>query len=125
MPETLVGSLVRLCLKDGGAFLAHGFIEEEAKAFGETRGALSGEKLQKGVEKVRVVRVGHVWILGWMCLATPQHGTTLALPPPPRAALPSGGASLGSLRSPHSAAPGGECAAWTKHFYRTRFTPPN
>jgi hypothetical protein len=38
--------------------------------------------LQNGVEKVRIVRVGHVWRAGWMCLAVPQHETTLALPPP-------------------------------------------
>lgn len=60
-----------------------------------------------------------------MCLATPQHETTQAHPSPPRAALPSGGASLGSLRSPHSAAPGGERAASAKQSYRTRFTPPS
>ena len=86
--EAFLGALVRLCLKDGRALLAHGFVEKEAETFGEAGGAVSGEKLQNGVEKVRVVRVGHVWIFGWMCLATPQHGTTLALPPPPCVALP-------------------------------------
>jgi hypothetical protein len=32
---------------------------------------LGGEELQNGLEKFRVVRVGHVWDLGWMGLVTP------------------------------------------------------
>lgn len=35
MSEALLGSFVGLCLEDGGAFLSHGFVEQEAETFGE------------------------------------------------------------------------------------------
>jgi hypothetical protein len=47
-------------LENGRAFLVHGLVEQQAEAFGEAGGALSGEELQNSVEKVRIVVVGHV-----------------------------------------------------------------
>ena len=48
--ETRVAALVGLGLEHGGALLAHGFIDEEAEAFGEAGGALFSEELQNGVQ---------------------------------------------------------------------------
>jgi len=42
-------------LEDGRALLEHGFVEQEAEPFGEAGSAVGGEKLQNGVEEVRVV----------------------------------------------------------------------
>ena len=63
-----VGALVGLGLEDGGAFAAHGFIDEDADAFGEAGGALIGEELQHGMEEFRIGLVGHVFVVvGCVC----------------------------------------------------------
>jgi hypothetical protein len=54
-----IGALVGLGLQDGGALAAHGFIDEQADAFGEALMALFGEELQDGVQEFRVGGVGH------------------------------------------------------------------
>jgi hypothetical protein len=54
------GALVGLCLEDILAFDAHGFVDEEAKTFGEAVMAMVCEELQDVVEEFRVDVVGHV-----------------------------------------------------------------
>jgi hypothetical protein len=46
--------------KTDPGMILQGLVEQQAETFGEVGGALSGEKLQNGVEKVRLVVVGHV-----------------------------------------------------------------
>lgn len=58
--EPPLATLVGPGLQHGRAFLSHGLIEQQAEAFGKIGGALRGEELQNGVEKIRVVVVGHV-----------------------------------------------------------------
>ena len=55
-----VGAFVGLGLKDCMAFDAHGFVDEEAEAFGEAVVALLGEELQDVVPEFRIGVVGHV-----------------------------------------------------------------
>jgi hypothetical protein len=62
MSEAVFAALVWLCLEDGRALLKHGFVEEEAEPFSQAGSAVGSEKLQNSVEKVRVIRVGHVWV---------------------------------------------------------------
>jgi hypothetical protein len=57
---------------------------------------------------------------GWMGLATPQDETTLILPSPPVAALPSGGATLGSLRRPRRGVRGKDKAPLQNKIYTPR-----
>ncbi len=45
-----VGAFVGLGLERVAAFLAHGFIDEQADAFGETAGALFIEELKDGIQ---------------------------------------------------------------------------
>ena len=54
------GALVGLGLESGGALVTHGFIDEEAQAFGEALVALVGQELQDGVQEFRLFLVGHV-----------------------------------------------------------------
>ena len=54
-----VGALIGLGLEDLAAFLAHGFIDEQADAFGKAAGAFVIEELHHGVQKFRLVLVGH------------------------------------------------------------------
>lgn len=50
------------------AFDAHGFVDEEAEAFGEAVVALLGQELQDVVQEFRIGVVGQVMISCWMCL---------------------------------------------------------
>ena len=73
MAEPGVGTLIRLGAQDHGAFAAHGLIDQQPDALGETFGALLGEELHDGVEEVRIFRVGHeCWELD-VFLTTPRH----------------------------------------------------
>ena len=62
MTQAGVGAFIGPGLKGLGAFLAHGFINEQADAFGETAGTIFSEQLQNGVQKFRIALVGHVVI---------------------------------------------------------------
>ena len=102
-----------------------GLVEEEAEPFSEAGSAMGSEKLQNSLEKVMAIRVGHVWgfLVGWVWLhpKTRPHWPSLCHH---SRRTPLRGRFARLARLPHSAAPGGECGARTKHFYRTRFTPP-
>ena len=39
--------------------MAHGFVDQQADAFGQAIGALLGQKLQNGVQEFRIGLVGH------------------------------------------------------------------
>src|SRR6266704_3317060 len=54
-----VSAFVGLGLERVRAFLAHGFIDEEADAFGEAAGAFFIEQLQNGIQEFRIAWVGH------------------------------------------------------------------
>ena len=54
------GAFVRLGLEDLMAFDAHGFIDENAQAFGEAVVTLFSQELQDVVQKFRIGVVGHV-----------------------------------------------------------------
>ena len=62
-----VCALVGLRLEHLVAFDAHGFIDEQADAFGEAFVAMFGEVLQNGVQEFRIGLAGHFVVLGWMC----------------------------------------------------------
>ena len=99
-----VGAFVGLGLERLGAFLAHGFIDEEADAFGKAAGAFFIEELQNGIQKFRIALVGH---FGFELDVFARHPNrkpawpaldqffARGAPPPLR-----GSAALGSLRSP-------------------------
>ena len=54
-----LGALVGLGLEGLGAFLAHGFVDQEADAFGQAAaGALVSQELQNGVQEFRIGSVG-------------------------------------------------------------------
>ena len=57
--EAGVSAFIGLGLKGLGTFLGHGFIDEEADAFGEAAGAFVVEELQNGVQEFRIALVGH------------------------------------------------------------------
>lgn len=61
-----VGALVGLGLEDVLAFDAHGFVDEQAEAFGEAVVALVGQELQDVVQEFRIGVVGHVMFSCWM-----------------------------------------------------------
>ena len=66
--EAGIGAFIGPGLKGLGAFLAHGFINEQADAFGEAAGTIFSEQLQNGVQKFRIALVGHVVIyVGCVC----------------------------------------------------------
>jgi len=46
-------------MEHGGAFRAHGFVDEDAEARGEGLGALVGKKLKDGFEEFRMIVAGH------------------------------------------------------------------
>ena len=58
-----VGAFVGLGLEDLMAFDAHGFIDEQAQAFGEAIVALFSQELQDVVQEFRIGVVGHVVLL--------------------------------------------------------------
>jgi len=45
-------------LEQGRAFLVHGFVEQDAEAFGEIGGTLRGKELQNGVEQISIAVAG-------------------------------------------------------------------
>ena len=126
--EKLLGRFCRVNhafrhLKAGGR--RRGLVEEEAEPFSEAGSAMGSEKLQNSLEKVMAIRVGPVrgLLVGWVWL----HPNTRPHRPSLRhhsRRTPLRGRFARLARLPHSAAPGGECGARTKHVYRTRFTPP-
>jgi hypothetical protein len=64
-----VGAFARLGLKDLMAFDAHGFIDEQAQAFGEAVVALFSQQLQDVVHQFRIGVVGQVrFMVGWVWL---------------------------------------------------------
>ena len=99
-----VGAFVRLGLKDLMAFDTHGFIDENAQAFGEAVVALFSQQLQDVVQQFRIGVVGHVWfVVGCVWLHPNRKPTWPALDQffARGAASPlRGSAALGSLRSP-------------------------
>ncbi len=63
-----VGALVGLGLEDVMALDAHGFVDQEAQAFGEAVVALLRQKLQDVVQEFRIGVVGHVVLdVGCVC----------------------------------------------------------
>ena len=66
MAQTGGGAFIRLGLEHAGALQAHGFIDQQAEAFGKGAGALFREQLQNGVQEFRFGRVGHL-ILHVVC----------------------------------------------------------
>lgn len=63
-----VGAFIGLGLERLAALLAHGFIDEQADAFGKTARAFVIEELQNGIQKFRIAGVGHkVMDVGCVC----------------------------------------------------------
>ena len=60
-------ALEGLGLEHGGAFGAHGLVDEDAEARGEGLGALVGKKLKDGFEEFRMIVAGHVCVRSWVC----------------------------------------------------------
>ena len=60
-------ALERRGLERGGAFRAHGLVDEDAEACGKGFGALVGEQLQDGSEEFRMIVAGHVCVRSWVC----------------------------------------------------------
>ena len=50
------------------AFDAHGFIDEEADAFGEAGGTLLSQELQDVMQEIRIGVGGHVGVWSGLCL---------------------------------------------------------
>lgn len=99
-----VGAFVGLGLENLMAFDAHGFVDEQADAFGEAGVALLGQELQDVVQEIRLGVVGHVVLdVGCVCRHPNRKPTWPALdqfsPRGPSSPL-RGSAALGSLRSP-------------------------
>ena len=68
MAKAGVRAFIGLGLQGLGAFLAHGFIDEEPDAFGESTGAVFSQQLQNGVQEFRIAWVGHVVVyVGCVC----------------------------------------------------------
>ena len=86
------------------AFDAHGFVDEEAQAFGEAVMALLGEELKDVVQEFRIGVVGHGWFgVGCVCRHPNREPTRPALDQFSVRGATSpfwGSAALGSLRSP-------------------------
>ena len=104
-PEPILTTLVGAGLKDSGAFLNHGFVDEQAQALGKTGGALGGEELQNGVQKIRINLVGHVWVFCWMCLLHPNRKPHWPAPGELRASPFRGRLRSARYARLHSAAP--------------------
>ena len=72
-----LGALIGLGVEDLGAFVAHGFVDEQADALGEAFGAVFVDELQEAIEEFRLGLVGHVRRLLDVFGTTPtgsQHG---------------------------------------------------
>ena len=85
------------------AFLEHGFVDEQADAFGQAVGALFSDELQDRVQEFRVVLVGHVMLMLDVFGDTPTRNQcgppSTSFSRAPLSPL-RGSAALGSLRSP-------------------------
>ena len=67
------GALERLGLERGGAFRAHGLVDEDAEACGKGLGALVGKQLKDGFEELRMIVAGQVWSgVGWVEAPRPE-----------------------------------------------------
>jgi hypothetical protein len=109
------------------AFDAHGFIDEEADALGETGVTLLSQELQDVVQEFGIGVVGHVAVWCWMCLRHPNRKPewpaldqffARGAPSPLR-----GSAALDSLRSPSlRLTPEGGKAQGKKTIYRRQLT---
>lgn len=87
-------ALVRLRLEHLTAFLAHGFVDQKADAFGQALGAFIGEQLQNGLQEFRIGLVGHV-VVCWMFVRHPNRQSIWpALDQFNRGAVPLGAAAL-------------------------------
>src|SRR5208282_6465977 len=74
-----VGALVGLGLEDLMALDAHGFVDENAQAFGEAVVALFSQQLQNVVQEFRIGVVGHlVWFVG--CVGNTPTGNQCGPP---------------------------------------------
>jgi len=121
--QALLTTLVGAGLKDGGALLHHGFVDKQAQALGKARGALGGEKLQNGGQKIRVNLVGHVWVFVGCVWIHPNRDHTGPLPASLAREPHPGPAAFGSLRSPSLRRPR-MGRSGVKSNYRRTFTPP-
>ena len=122
-PQAILATLVGAGLQDGGAFLDHGLVDEQAQALGKAGGTFGGEELQNGCQKLRINLVGHVCVFLLVVFTAPQQETTLASPRRiSRKPLP-GPAALGSLRSPSLRRPRKGRSGREERNYRTNFTP--
>jgi hypothetical protein len=97
------GAFVGVGLEDVMAFEAHGFVDEEAQAFGEAVVALFSQELQDVAQEFRIGGVGHL-VFGVGCVGNTPTGNQYGLPSTSfsRAPLHPSGVRLrcGSLRSP-------------------------
>ena len=88
-PQAILATLVGAGLQDGGAFLNHGLVDEQAQALGKAGGTFGGEELQNGCQKLRIKLVGHVCVfVGCVCCTSTENHT--GQPPANFAQAPSG-----------------------------------
>ena len=67
-PQAILATLVGAGLQNGGAFLDHGLVDEQAQALGKAGGTFGGEELQNGCQKLSINLVGHVCVfIGCVC----------------------------------------------------------
>ena len=88
-PQAILATLVGAGLQDGGAFLNHGLVDEQAQALGKAGGTFGGEELQNGCQKLRIKLVGHVCVFVGCVCCTPT-GNHTGQPPANFAQAPSG-----------------------------------
>ena len=68
------GAFEGLGLEGDGALTTHGFIDQQADAFGEALVALLSEELQDGIQEFSIGLVGHVVGFGDGCVS--RHPNT-------------------------------------------------
>lgn len=73
-------ALVGPGLEDGGTFLDHGLVDQQAQALGKARGTFGGQKLQNSGQKIRINLVGHVCVLVGCVWLHPNRNHTGPLP---------------------------------------------
>ena len=118
-PQALLAPLVGAGLQDGGAFLDPGLVDEQVQDLGKTGGTFSGEELQNGCPKFRVISVGPVCVFVGCVCRTPT-GNHTGQPPANIAQAPSGAgcAPLAFARRRRKGRSDRE-----EPNYRTNFTP--
>ena len=122
-PQAIIATLIRPGLKNGGAFLDHGLVDEQAQALGKAGGAFGGEELQNGVQKIRINLVGHVCVfVGCVCLH-PNRKPHWPAPGELRASPFRGRLRSARYARLRSAAPGRGAQIAKSPNYRTNFTP--